>query len=387
MKKGILNKSWLLIPLVAFACTSSQQTSDEPIIDTDAVDQELAQLDQAPEQDETNSGFNSDVLPPESNLGETTAEEVPPSTDSFDSSIPTESTPPIAAVDQAIEVPTEMVPPTPKKVVALTKVELVPFRQGEFLLNAVYIARPKDTFKRISEKIYGSTARVKDLKLMNPKVSKINVGTKIYYNSPTRPQDESNLKVYYEDMGMIPQTYISQSSEPLKAKAKELLGFDNAWKEIWSTHPRLESKTSLPAGSEIYYWPDFDMVAPKVDMAAPAPETAQPEMTNETVPPEMTNNEFPPPPMPEAAPPGSDNLANNDYPPPPMPEMDPPPSLPAAVAGIEEDASAPQDETMLLLGGIGVLTAGIAGLIVVRKRRQQKEAAALAAMENTHIGS
>lgn len=378
MKNGILKKSWLLIPLVAFACTSSQQTTDEATLDTDAVDQELAQLDQAPEQDETNSGFNSDVLPPESNLGESTADTMPPSTESFDGSLPSEMTSPIAAVDQANESPKEVTPAAPKQVVALTKVELAPFREGEFLLNAVYISRPKDTFKRISEKIYGSTARVSDLKTMNPKVSKINVGTKIYYNSPTRPQDESNLKVYYEDMGMIPQTYISQSSEPLKAKAKELLGFDNAWKEIWSTHPRLESKTSLPAGSEIYYWPDIDMVAPKLDMAAPAPEAA---------PPAMANNDFPPPPMPEAAPPASDNLANNDYPPPPMPEMAPPPAPPAAVAGIEEDASAPQDETMLLLGGIGVLTAGIAGLIVVRKRRQQKEAAALAAMENTHIGS
>lgn len=379
MKNGILKKSWLLVPLLALACTSKQQTSDESAIDTETVDQELAQLDQAPASDETDAGFASEALPPESNLGENSAEYIP----SESPAASTEVSPPVAAVDQAIEPVADMTPPIPKKIVSLTKIETTPFRQGDYLLNAVYIARPKDNFKRISEKIYGSADRVKDLKKMNPNLSSIKTGSKVYYNSPTRPQDETSLKIYYEDMGMVPQTYISQSSEPLKSKAKELLGFDNAWKEIWSTHPRLESKTSLPAGSEVYYWPDIDMVTPKLDMAANPPPEPSPQA--------MASNDFPPPPpMPESQPaPPADSLAGNDFPPPPpMPEATAPSVESNPVASIEEDLNvAPQDETMLLLGGVGVLTAGIAGLIVVRKRRQQKEAAALAAMENTHIGS
>jgi len=41
---------------------------------------------------------------------------------------------------------------------------------------------------------------------------------------------------------------------------------------------------------------------------------------------------------------------------------------------------------MMILGAIGILSAGAAALIVIRKRKQQREAIAMAAMESTHAG-
>lgn len=439
--------------LIWAACTSKQQVADEPVVDTEVVDEQLAQLDESPLGDESDAAFGGDSFPtPEQSLGETpfqegsiensevaagsaaddmgnlnagVTSEVPPvdssqqesnfsdstssdtsSSDSFSAdsgSAPGESfssdysnsdsSSSMAAVDTAAPVAQK-----PKK--ELQKIETTPFREGGFLLNAVYIARPKDTFSKISQKIYGNTSRVGDLKAMNPNLQKIWVGAKVYYNSPSRPTDENSLKVYYEDKGQSPSVYMSNKKENLRTKSKEILGFDEAWKEIWSTNIALKSKYQLEPGAEFYYWTDKVKetpilakntevpVLPEPDMSyddpvpVPTPETNSQQMADAS-----SNMDLPPPPPVEPV--------FEEPPPPPAPDygMDvpPPPSQPAnppsMMGSLEQQETETPDDMMMILGAVGILTAGAAALIVIRKRKQQKEAEAMAAMENTHIGS
>ena len=407
--KEINRLIWAAFIALAFAaCSSKPSATDEAGLDSETVDQELASLDdQSPSMDETSAGFSEDVAPAEidtsgdtisqveNNLGESSTPIVEAPVDGAagvdlgsPSEVPFDSAPinsdvgntDVGSNFEPKEIKAPKVAAAPP-VASLTKIELAPFEREGALLNAVYIVRPKDTFSKISEKIFGANNRVSDLKKWNPAVSTPKVGSKIYYNSPSRPQDSTSLKVYYEDMGLIPQTYISQKEEPLRAKAKELLGFSEAWKEIWSTHPRLESKTTLPMGAEIYYWPDMETPSLPTQVLAETPVNSVPAANDFPPPP-------PPPPMPDMNSEANDFANNNEMtPPPPPPPSNMDASAPVAVAASVDGEEESQEQMMMMLGAGGILMAGIAGLIVIRKRKQQREAAALAAMESTNVGT
>jgi len=452
MNKKFSLRLLLIMTLISLSCTSKQQVSEEPIIDTQVVDQQLAEIDNSPAIDESSAAFGGDSIPSvEEGLGEANPTDVatpsaessnnemfqasgagsdsiqnqdslanePPPT-SQDKPVTQESLPSenVAAVDPVDEKPAPSVAPASKPPVAVTpisKIETAPFRRGGFLLNAVYIARPGDDFKRVAQKIYGNKSKAKDLRAMNPGVSTLRVGTKIYYNSPNRPEDQMSLKFYYEDIGMQPQVFVSQKEENLKTKAKELLGFSGAWKEIWSTNQSLDSQKLLPAGTEVYYWPDLDVASATAPKLANTPESS---VVPPIAPPAqeplsqdngqiLAMNDVPPPPPVDAAPPVEEftppppppsiESVNPPAPPPPppvetanppAPTQSPAPTFepPQVQAAQDEEVTDEQDEMMMILGAIGILSAGAAALIVIRKRRQQKEAMAMAAMESTHVG-
>jgi LPXTG-motif cell wall-anchored protein len=64
--------------------------------------------------------------------------------------------------------------------------------------------------------------------------------------------------------------------------------------------------------------------------------------------------------------------------------MDNPPPTPKPKKAIQAEASGMDD--MMMLGAVGVLVVGIAAIVIVRKRKQQKEMAAVF-NENTQIGA
>ncbi|MBY0451506.1 MAG: hypothetical protein K2P92_00635, partial [Bdellovibrionaceae bacterium] len=142
--------------------------------------------------------------------------------------------------------------PSLKKVNGLTPYQA---KAGGWV-NTVYIARPKEKLADISQKIYGSD-RTADLKAIADnsylKSRAPKAGDKIYYVSPNRPDDSTKMLLYYEDMGLVPKTYVAKPGENLRKVSKSLLGYDNAWKEIWSSNS-IESKTSLKDGEILRYW-------------------------------------------------------------------------------------------------------------------------------------
>ncbi len=260
----------------------------------------------------------------------------------------------------------------------LQKVPAKPWIVGKTVYNAVYFARPGDTVAGISAMIYGSDKSDiirkgnTQLKKREPKP-----GEKVYYNSPMRPDDQERMMVYYEDIGMPAETYSAQAGDNLKKVSKQLLGYDNAWKEVWASNT-VESKTKLDEGTQLRYWKGSGAgmapteLAPKADAKMPMKNNAM-NPPAEEMPPPPPNDFAPPPEMP------NQGMAANDLPPPPpmeAPQMAPPPPPPPVVMNTKKvkNAEAAQgDDQMIILAAVIVVALGGAGLLLMRRRRKQKE--------------
>lgn len=295
---------------------------------------------------------------------------------------------------------------TPAPVVSapLRKVEAAPIRRGGQLLNAVYISRPGDSFRSISSLVYGTDSREADLKAANAWVTTLRPGTKIYYNSPVRPTDEQQMLTYYEDQGIAPEVYQAQAGENIRTVSKNLLGYDRAWMEVWSTN-NVESKGDLTEPASLRYWKGVPAGS------VPAPTLASnnlPPKTEDFPPPQAAISEPPPPmdfppledPMSDFPPPdagGMGSVAANDFPPPPdipppppmdlppPPAINPPPPPSVAKKADSDDSAGAMDQDLVMIGGAGLVLLMLVGLIVARKRRQQKELAS--AFNDTQVGT
>ena len=272
----------------------------------------------------------------------------------------------------------------------LNKMLTTPYRKNGSLVNAIYIARPGDTIESIATKIYGGP-RADELRATNGHLATRDVvtGDKIYYNSPQRPSDDSQIRVYYEDIGLNPEVYVSQPGDNIRAVGKTLLGDDRSWKELWATNMDIDSKDILDEGTRIRYWTgDLGGVTPpqtvaQVDEPPPPPfEEPPPPPVQEVAPPPLPDepvvaaNEPPPPPPVEEPPafeppppPPQQNLAIQEAPPPPPPVQIPDNSGPAA--GTVDEMMGGDDTMTMILGAIFILAA-VGMFIVIRKRKAKK---------------
>ncbi len=438
MKKLIVLVAGLTLALHLSGCSlfksSDENAASDESVASDSNSEENTELDGDNKDTASNDSMLDDQLPEEA-LGEKTAstdlsspppdEPMAPATDVAAS----ESTPPpaeTASVDTgtttnpadvsasptepigdvtAMSSPSESAPVAPEAIsekpkASLKKVESMPMTREGILLNAVYIARPKDNFKKISKMIYGSNDKASELKKANPGVSP-KVGDKIYYNSPVRPTDDTKIVTYYEDNGMLPEVYVAKEGDDIKKVSKQLLGYDNAWKETWALNT-VESKGKMPAGTELRYWKVAPVAAvaaaADVAMNTPPPAEMPPPPAQEMSPPPPAQEMSPPPPpaQVDAAPPPP---VAQDLPPPPPPEVEqaappptadlpPPPPPPVAknTPHVEADQPMGLDNDMIMsLAGAGILAVLAAGVIIARKRRAQKEMAA--AFNDTQVGT
>ncbi|MDG0814862.1 LPXTG cell wall anchor domain-containing protein [Bdellovibrio svalbardensis] len=300
--------------------------------------------------------------------------------------------------------------PAPKKASAsLQKVATAPWKVGKTWFNTVYFARPGDSLASISQMIYGAD-KTAELKKGNAtfKSRSVKPGDKVYYNSPHRPDDSARMITFYEDNGVAPEVYVAKSGDNIRKVSKNLLGYPNAWKEVWATNS-IDSKDAIPEGTELHFWkggnvaaapaapaqPDMQMAPPPAqempaaptELAGQAPLGEAPHQAQAEIP--------PPPPMPEQAPemappPPPPDMAQNQMapppPPPPAEAINPPPPPQKKHQMEEAPAGGMDNDTTLALAVVGLAAAGLAGLIVMRKKRKQKEAEQQA-MEHTHVGT
>ncbi|MGZ3780321.1 MAG: LysM peptidoglycan-binding domain-containing protein [Pseudobdellovibrionaceae bacterium] len=308
---------------------------------------------------------------------------------------------------------------------SLQKVATAPWKVGKKWVNTVYFARPGDTLAGISQMIYG-TNKVSELKKENPslKARSVKPGDKIYYNSPNRPEDSVKMISYYEDNGMAPEVYVAKSGDNIKKVSKKLLGYSNAWKEVWSLNT-VDSKGAISEGTELHYWKGGNIAAAPIDQmpkheeiaGLKLPSTKEPQLpppppvepAKPEIPPPQQQAQAeipPPPPMPEQKspdtaqpPPLPPDVASDQNqqmapppppppPPPPVEAVNPPaPPAPPKKHKVAEEAppSGMDNDTTLALGVVGIAAAGLAGLIVVRKKRKQKELEQQG-MDTTHVG-
>lgn len=321
------------------------------------------------------------------------------------------------------------VPATPKAGESLKKIaETMPYQTPKGWVNTVYVARPGETLKDISQKIFAAD-KVKDLKKIAEnnylKWRSVKAGDKIYYISPNRPDDSAKTLLYFEDMGMVPETYVAKKGDNLKKVAKEILGYKKAYVEMWTANP-VESKAKLNEGEVLRYWrsasgvtsamasnnpPPMNGAAQLIDQSQAQQYTPPPQAEAQMQPPQ--NMEMPAPPadsmaslppppgmeqpMPAMDAPPADATASLPPPPPPPPaEMAPPPVDEMAAATkpkakeseggeVTEEVGALDNDTMMSLGAVGVLTAALAFALIRRKKKKAAEMAA--AMNETHVGS
>lgn len=360
---------------------------------------ETAQVAEAPEASEPAEAAPVDVpaaeaLPPDP-FADTVATSTPPPAAPEEVAPPADTPTTMVESTTTTETTTTIVDPEPVKKVSapLQKIAASPWKVGKTWYNTVYFARPGDSLSSISQMIYGSD-KTKELIKGNPTYNArdIRPGDKVYYNSPHRSDDASRLLTYYEDNGIAPEVYIAKPGENIRKVAKELLGYDGAWKEVWASNT-VESKGSIDEATELRYWKGGAVAA-----APPAPPTAPAAVVAQepVMPPPPVAEEIPAPPMPEQ------QQAAMDMPPPPpeMPEpeqMAPPPPPPVEAMNppvpqeqapmVEEgtDVATDQDTTMAL-AVVGLAAAGLAVLIVMRKKRKQRDLDQQA-MDNTHVGT
>ena len=287
----------------------------------------------------------------------------------------------------------------------LQKVPRLPWRQGGVLYNSVYFAKPSETLKSISTKIYGDASKVSELRKGNGIFASRGVlpGDKVYYNSPTRPTDDASIMSYYEEKGITPQVYIAQDGDRLRPVSEKLLGYSAAWKEIWSSNS-FDSKGDLAPGTEIRYFKDEGVSSPSKAILAdsgaePQSPPPPPAAAAELPPPAVTASEdfSLPPPQDTQSPPPPPEMAMNDIPPPPPepPAGDippPPPPPPPSQASLDENGNSGQAESQMQSGvmdsgaapfyedpmtALALAAGGLAllGVIMIsaRRRRHQRD--------------
>lgn len=292
--------------------------------------------------------------------------------------------------------------------VPLQKMATAPWKQNGVWYNAVYFARPGDTLSGISKAVYGSDKSAM-LKKGNPTFQRRGVkpGDKVYYNSPNRPDDSTRLLTYHEDNGMAAESYAAQPGENIRTISKKLLGYDNAWKEVWASNLDVDSKGTLAEGATLKYWStglasnSSASAHSEVAAAAPAHQEMAPPPPMED-PMAQAQTEMPPPPPADFDPGAMENhdaqMAMNEMPPPPPvdnmggEEMAPPPppmEMPEAAAPTEmvdgEEAMGLGEDQMMILAGLGVLV-GAVGFLMIRNKRKRREQE-MHGMDNTHVGS
>jgi len=314
-----------------------------------------------------------DTLPPDT-LGDSVVDSAPPVMETSEPAL--ESSKPSYG---SVETPKE----EPKPMASYRKVETTAWKEGGKLLNTVYVARDGDTWSSVSTMIYGSE-KASDLKKMNPAIKgrKLKTGDKVYYNSPHRPDDESQVLTYYADSGIAPEVYIAKSGDNLKKVAKELFGTEQGWKELYATND-FDSKGALDEGTQIKYWKTVAAPA-KTEVAAAQPP---PPPMNEMPPPSA---EMPPPSEMAPPPPPPDMAANEMAPPPPPPPVEalapPPPPPPMAAHKADEGMGAnplEDEDQMTTLAGGAVVAIALALFMIMRRRRKKELEQAI---QDTQVG-
>lgn len=278
----------------------------------------------------------------------------------------------------------EVDPPLPsmkaaQEVVPVAKVERNPFFRNERLMNTVYIARPGEDLAGISQKIYNED-KVALLLADNPYVAKgVETGDKLYYTSPNRPDDKKVIMTYYEDNKMAPMYYVTKKGDDIQKIGRQILGYEDAWKEVWAVNESLQSQALLPAGLKLRYWSGNELktVAPAYT-PEPAPQVTVMKEEPAEVPMDL------PPAEPTASLPMEDpGLASDSA----MPQdsMSPPPSGFDGHASVSPSTGDNSSSLMTIAGGAIIGLAILALVAIQIKNRKRDDSGMPPSLEFTKV--
>lgn len=286
----------------------------------------------------------------------------------------------------------EVDPPLPsvkaaQELVPMPKVRKEPFNANGRVMNTVYVARPGEDLKTISMKIYGEDKTANLLADNPPTTRGVEPGTLIYYTSPNRPEDEKTIMTYYEDSKMAPSYYTTKQGDDIQKIGRRVLGFEDAWREIWATNESLQSQALLPEGLKIKYWSGNEakngatafaedplttvgaagtITEPQVTSKAPEP-TAEAPIDIPGPPTEYTDTAALPedPSMMSGAAAGTQTAA------------EPPPILPDTAGTSPAVAPATEESSLGTVAGIALVIIAVMALIAMQIKNRKKSDAGL----------
>jgi hypothetical protein len=285
----------------------------------------------------------------------------------------------------------EVDPPLPstrmaQDVVPLAKIKTDPFYRNQRLMNTVYIARANEDLPIISQKIFGED-RTEMLIDDNPHLKKgneadayqvsrgIEAGDKIYYNSPTRPEDKKEIITYYEDKKMSPQYYVTRKGDDIKKIGREVLGSDDGWKEIWATNDVLQSQALLPAGLKIRYWSGSEPSLSEISQTqtAMSPSSADSSIVSAPEPVPETLPDIPP--SPEIAPIASEDPGLSNAPPVPSDS-----NMASFSGGETPSVQAPSEQnssSLMTIAAVAMIAMAGIGIVAIQIKNRKKDTGAI----------
>jgi hypothetical protein len=270
----------------------------------------------------------------------------------------------------------------------LPSISQAPFQQEGFWMNAYYFVRsPNETWDSLSQLFYGRPDRADLLKNWNKK-AKLHVGQVVYYNSPSRPDDSTGLRIFAEDFGAPLEQVIVKAGDSMSLIGQRRFGHVKTWKEIAILNPEVPNPDVIAAGQVLKVQPaqiDTAAVLERIvkevtagQQARAAESSPTPAAHDEaaaaaaTATVESKPSDLPPPPSAEVptdhvAPPAPDSVQSAAA---PAPEAEPTPIDASASSSF---ASSLKSSNMLAMVGGGLLL--VALVLIVSKRLAKVRAA------------
>lgn len=295
-------------------------------------------------------------------------------------------------------------PPLPPVKVSqsVSKINEDPFYRNQMLMNAVYIARPGDTVGKVSQKIYAQD-KVAELLSNNShlKGPSLDPGDKVYYNSPKRPDDKSEIKFYYQDIGLEAKIYRTKAGDNVRKLGRSLLGFEEGWKELWAINSGIQTQGRLPAGMQVKYWVGNEATLQLADNK-PVQEITPPPTTtgkgsSEDIEGGGSETEDLDPPnntgaiADKASP--EPNISDPAIEEPGLETVSTVPEIPSESANVpppstdnlQAEGAGGKDNGLLTIGLIAIVAVAVVGLIAIQIKNRKGQAAAPGSMEFTQV--
>jgi hypothetical protein len=139
--------------------------------------------------------------------------------------------------------------------VRIPKVALKPFESGGLWMNAYYFVRGEsENWESLSTQLYGRSDRAQLISSWN-KGGSLRVGRLVYYNSPFRPDDSQNMKVFAEDFGQQMNEVVVEAGDWLSKIGKSTYGNVLTYIEIAALNPEIQNPNLIYPGQKLRLQP------------------------------------------------------------------------------------------------------------------------------------
>jgi LysM repeat protein len=140
-------------------------------------------------------------------------------------------------------------------------VHSMPVKAGNHWMNAFYfVTSENETWRSLAIKFYNKAEHTELVRSWNMG-QVLKPGSVVYYNSPFRPQDQSNMLSFTEDFGQRFERRQVQAGDSLSKIAGRLWGNVHAWPAIAAVNPQITHPDVIEVGEVLFIPASFDTSA------------------------------------------------------------------------------------------------------------------------------